>query len=316
MATKEAAQWIDVLWPAVCARTRRPVAGVLLNAGAASGVAEEIFEGFLEQFPTQPGTWEHVQHWLTTRAAPAALEWVAGERARTGNNEAFRDPDRTAWERNPDFASLRRRTADGALTSRDWGMVEPILWRRSASVLTRLGVAEDDARDVFMETLAELTQARTEPGPLEKMSVFEELPRFFATMIERRGISWLRKVSAKKRQPTNPAFTDRLDDPDSTLSRTLTDPRSVQNGEPWRHANFDRIHAACRGALSEFEWHLVVALFVEGTHTRLDLAEDAWVLDHLGAARGDSESKRRRRLNLFIEEALAKLGRQLETCDI
>jgi hypothetical protein len=311
-----AADWIDDLWPAVCARARRPVTGVLLDPGAAAEVAAGLFGGFLDAFPRPPAAREVVQHWLTTRAAPHALERAALERRRLADWNACRDPRRLAWERNPDFDDLRHRTADGALTSREWSAAEPILWRRAAPVLSRLGLGDEDARDVFMECLAELTQARTDPGPLDAMHVFEELPRFFATMVERRGISWLRRQSAQKRRPVNPAFTERLDEPESPIARTLSDPRSDAAANPLARASFDRIRLACGPALTDFEWHLVNALFVEGTHSRLDLAGDPWVLENMGIPPSASESKRRRRLNLFIEEALSKLGRELEICDL
>lgn len=318
MPTAERAQWIQALWTAVCQRVQRPVAGVRLEAAEVERIAHQLIEAFFLAYPDGPSSKEAALHWLAQRAAPRALEWVAAQRRLTGNWDASRDPEATWWEKNPDFDELRHRTSEGSLTSRAWHEVGAILHRRARPVLMRAGVGEDDVEDVFMETLAELTQARRdEAGPLEKMTVFEELPRFFATMVERRGISWLRKQSARKRQATNPALAEPLDAPESPILRTLSDPRtSSPAGQPWENATFDRIHAACRDALSEFEWYLVTALFVEGTHTRLDLAEDRWVLEQLGVTPSDSESKRRRRLNLFIEEALAKLGRRLEHCDL
>jgi hypothetical protein len=39
-------------------------------------------------------------------------------------------------------------------------------------------------------------------------------------------------------------------------------------------------------------------------------------MEHLGITGRASESKRRRRLNLFVEEALAKLGARLRVCDL
>lgn len=314
------AVWLEVLWPAVCARVQRPVAGVCLDGASTARVALSVFNDFLNAHPEPPASVEAAQQWLVGRASAAAVAWVAAERRRTGTPEVHRDPEAVAWERNPDFDALRERDAEGVLTSRDWAVAEPVLRRRAFPVLARMGVKDEDAEDVVMEALGELTQARTGGGgPLEKMNIFEELPRFFATMAERRGISWLRKQSARKRQATNPALADPMDAPDSATRRTLADPRSVRPHSPvapWESATFDSIHAACRDALTDFEWHLLTALFVEGTHSRLDLANDPWVLEQAGLESGASESKRRRRLNLFIEEALARLGRALEHADL
>ena len=314
------AGWLEVLWPAVCARVQRPVAGVRLDAAGTARVAASVLSGFLDAHAEPPAGVEAAQQWLAGRAAPAALAWVAAERRRTGDPELHRDAEALSWERNPDFDALRARGPGGALTSRDWALAEPVLRRRALPVLARMGVKDEDAEDVIMEALGELTQARTDGGgPLEKMQIFEELPRFFATMAERRAISWLRKQSARKRQASHPALAEPMDAPDSAARRTLADPRSGRPHDPhapWESATFDAIHRACRTALTDFEWHLLTALFVEGTHTRLDLANDPWVLEQAGLDPAASESKRRRRLNLYIEEALARLGRALEHADL
>ena len=312
--------WLEVLWPAVCARVRRPVAGVRLDAAGTARVAAAVLGEFLDAHPVPPASVEAAQQWLSGRAAAAALAWVAAERRRTGDPGLHRDPEAAAWEENPDFDALRARGAGGELTSRDWALAEPVLRRRALPVLARLGVKDEDAEDVIMEALGELTQARADGGgPLDKMHLFEELPRFFATMAERRAISWLRKQSARKRQASHPALAEPMDAPDSAARRTLADPRTGRPHDrhaPWESATFDAIHRACRTALTDFEWHLLTALFVEGTHTRLDLANDPWVLEQAGLDPAASESKRRRRLNLYIEEALARLGRALEHADL
>ncbi|HEX2748951.1 MAG TPA: hypothetical protein VHM91_13180 [Verrucomicrobiales bacterium] len=317
MPAPDCRQWIDELWPLVCSRAMRPLAGVLLSRQAAAVVAEEVFSEFLTRFPRQPGSWETVHHWLISRVRPLALSTAAEERRRLGDWQAFRDPHKTSWGQNPDFDALRHRSIEGALLSREWDIAAAILERAAQPPLLRLGIAEEDARDIQMETMAELTRASKTAGTLEKLHVFEELPKLFATMIERRAISWLRKVSAQKRRPVHPAFTDRLDDPDNPAARHLADPRTNSSGEPpWVNAGFDRIRTACRDALTGFEWHLVEVLFVEASHSRQDLVEDPWILEQLGVSPAASESKRRRRLNLFIDEALARLGRTLETCDL
>lgn len=314
------AGWLEVLWPAVCARVQRPVAGVLLDTSSTARVAARVFGEFLDAHPEPPASLESAQQWLAARASQAALAHVAAERARTADPDRFRDPDVAAWEHNPDFDTLRARDGEGVLTSDGWRVAEPVLRRRALPVLGRMGVKDEDAQDVVMESLGELTQARPGGGgPMEKMAVFEELVRFFATMVERRGISWLRKQSAQKRQPSNPTLAEPMDAPESQVRRMLADPKSSTPHDPrapWENATFDAIQHACRGALTGFEWHLLNALFVEGTHTRLDLANDPWVLEQAGLEAGASESKRRRRLNLFIDEALARLGRALEQADI
>ncbi len=288
--------------------------GLLLPREAAGDIAEEAFLDLLETGKL-PRTWEATLHWLTSRVTPAATAWVAAERVAQSDADFARDPEKAYWAKNPPLNKLVIRSADGALRSREWNMVDPILWSRAVGVFKKFGVGEDDSRDIYMETFTELTAAKQEAGPLESMVVFEELPRFFAVMLERRTISWFRKRSARKRQADNPLLADRLDDPDSPLANMLADPRSLPGRDPWAAVSFDQIHAACRGTLDDFEWHLINALFVEGSHTRLDLACDAWVLEHLGMSMRASESKRRRGINAVLEGALGKLGRALVDAD-
>jgi hypothetical protein len=317
MPASDCRQWIDELWPLVCARAMRPLGGIVLDRKTSAEVAEEVFSDFLMEFPKRPGSWETVHHWLTSRVRTLALTTVAEERRSRGDWQIFRDRQKGGWGVNPDFDALRKRSEDGALLSREWDGVAPILWKAAQPPLLRLGIGEEDARDLQMETLTELTRASKTAGALEKLHVFEELPKLFATMIERRAISWLRKFTALKRRPVHPAFTERLDDPDSAAGRLLADPRTVpQSGEAWENAGFDRIRRACGKVLTDFEWHLVEALFVEASHTRQELVDDPWVLEQLGVPAESSESKRRRRLNLFIDEALARLGGALRECDL
>jgi hypothetical protein len=317
MPASDCREWIDELWPLVSQRAMRPLGGILLDKPAAAGIAREVFSDFLAAFPQRPGTWESVLHWLTSRVRPLALAAVAEERRQSADWQRFRDPKKTVWVRNPDFDALRSRSPDGALLSREWDLAAPILWKGVQPVFLRLGIAEEDARDIQNETLAELTRASKTAGTLEKLLVFEELPKLFATMIERRTISWLRKTTAVKRRPMNPAFTDRLDDPDNATARHLAAPLTGPAGaSPWAHAGFDRIRHACRSVLTDFEWHLVEALFVEGSHSRGELVNDAWILEQLGISASASESKRRRHLNVFLDEALARLGRALQECDL
>ena len=78
----EVSNWIAKLWPAVCARARRPVTGVRLDQAMAGGVAEAVFEDFLETFPRAPGSWETVQHW---KGALNQFEILWGDRIRAAS---------------------------------------------------------------------------------------------------------------------------------------------------------------------------------------------------------------------------------------
>ena len=286
----------------------------MLPAAGIAKIARELLEAAIEDEDIADPA--ELSRRVLSSAVPAALEWLALERRTTLDHDLGRDPSRCYWAHNPNFDALRERDAAGALTSREWDQTVPILRQRAAPIMRGHSLTDEDGDDVLMQTLAELLQARTEPTPMDGMKVFEELPRFFANMIDRRTISWLRKRSARKRQASNPALSDSINDPDSTLGNRLVDSASSPSSDPIQRTHFHRIRAACESALSPFEWHLVEALFVEATHTRLDLASDPWVLEQMDIEPGASESKRRRALNVIVEAALMRLGSAVQEADL
>jgi DNA-directed RNA polymerase specialized sigma24 family protein len=307
------AHWLDQLWPQVCQRVSRPLTEVLVPREAISRLACRVVEGFLEAGDAVTSSFDAARRWMLEHAESLALSWIADERRQRSDADFARDMERALWPHNPSWEDLLQRDVEGALNGRQWPQAVDILKQRATPVLARQSLPAEDGEDVLQETLAELLQARKEPSIIDRLRIFEELPRLFAVMIERRLISWLRKRSALKRSAANPQLSESLNDPDNKLREQLADGGKAQ---PWEGATFDRIQSACRTVLSDFEWHLVTLLFVEGTHTRLDLASDAWVLEQLGLSMKHSESKRRRALNAVVETALQRLGRALEEADV
>ncbi len=320
MSSPPAERWIDILWPQVCARARRPVSGIVLPGDAVAAVARDSFESFLDSAMDEEPAWESVAYALRREVAPRALEWVAAERARRGEQDFASDGARREWEKNPDFSRLKKRTADGALTAPQWSDAMPILRRRADAFLAKRSIPLDDRDDVFMETIAELLKPGD--GPLDRMLVFEELPLLFGTMMDRRAISWLRKQNAQKRDAR---AAQSLDDqpPDSagewlpgSLVRDIVKANESRTAKPWEHATWERIQERCAAALTAFEWHVLGAYLVEASHSLLELASDSWVLEQMEIPASASESKRRRALNSYLETALARLGRALKTADL
>ncbi len=316
MSSPSVSPWLTSLWAGICARAARPIHGIRLPLAAIEKVACATAEEALADEQLDGLKPHEAVPKLQALAATRALTWTAEERRSAGDHEIARDPEHLFWPRNPDFDALRVRDAGGALTARSWDVAVGILRQRARPITRGHGLTEEDAEDVLMQTLAELLQARTDGAPMDEMRVFEELPKFFANMIDRRTISWLRKRSARKRQAANPALSDSLNDPDNRLHEQLIDPASDSGMDRLQRTSYHRIRAACASALTPFEWHVIEALFVEGTHTRLDLASDAWVLEQMEMDSSASESKRRRALNDVIESALSRLGQALEEADL
>ncbi len=320
MSSLPAEYWLDNLWPQVCARARRPVSGVVLPTDAVALIARKCFDAFLDSAMDEEPTWESIAYSLRREVAPRALEWVACERVRYGDSDFARDTAGREWAKNPEFLLLKKRSTDGSLAAPQWAEAFPILRRRADAFLAKRSIPFDDRDDVFMETISELLKPGD--GPLDGMLIFEELPLFFGTMMDRRAISWIRRQNAQKRDAR---AAQPLDDqpPDGagewlpgSLVREIVKANESRAARPWEHATWERIQESCATALTAFEWHLVGAYLVEASHSLLELANDSWVLEQMEIPASASESKRRRALNSYLEIALARLGCALKTADL
>ncbi len=307
------AGWLDLLWEAVCLRAARPISGVLLDSAGIQTIAKETFENFLASGGTPEANLQAMLTVLTRPVQQRSLEYVAAKRQE--DPEAFRDLTKAKWLKNPPLPDLLTRSSEGQLTSPDWNIAEPVLWQRASPIYHRLHINENEARDVYAETVGDFLKARPAAEcPMRKMLVFEELPRLFGVIAERRAISWVRKQTTLKMKPNRSGLS--IDDPDTGLNAKLQEPRSLNQKNPLARASFDDIRNACQDHLDEFEWHLLETLFSEGTQTREELSQDDWTLTQLGLESSSSRSTRLRRLNTAIADALATLGRALEEADL
>jgi len=309
------AAWLDDLWPAVFARVRIPVSGVRIDDATAARLASMVVGEFLDAHPELPDTLEAALQWLSGRASAVAVDRVASERRRTADPDLYRDPAASGWTSNPDFDLLRQPSVNGMLTSIEWTHAESVLRGHGLPVLARMGIAPTEADTVVRETLAELAQARSVTTLLEQVGVFEQLVQLFATMVERRGISLWRQQRSHKESPNTRDLGPSIDAPVRETrcgGPHLSAGRPQDGGEGKEGGAGNGRYAAMRDALTPFEWHLLRLLFVEGTQTRLDLANDPWVMAEAGLVSTCSEKKRRLYVNQFIERTLARLGRALE----
>jgi len=313
--TAPIASWLDILWEAVCARAARPIPGVLLDQKGILKVAKDTFDEFLKTGGKPEATLQAMLSVLTQPVQQKSLKYASDLRNTKNDPNLFRNLSSAKWEHNPSFPDLISRDPAGQLTSREWTVAEPVLWHRAAPIYRRLRISETDARDVYAETIADFLKAREASRcPMREMLLFEELPRLFAVVAERRAISWVRKQTTLKMQPNRTGLS--LDDPDSGLSACLKEPRSLKTEDPIANANFDEIRNSCPDTLDEFEWHLLEILFVEGSKTRDELVQEDWTLQQLEVSPDASRSTKLRRLNSTISDALARLGRALGEADL
>lgn len=307
-------RFFDRYWRKVCAKVRRPLSGLLLPEEAVAGLATRVFEAFYTEFDAMPARAEGAK-FLLGRALREALEHTAAERERSGDRDRFHNPEEQLYDHNLDLLALQQHSAEGRLNSPEWNHLPAVLRGRAWSVLRRCGVPEDECEDLFIDTLAALAQVREKDdrAPIEQLTVFEEVVPLFTTMVHNRGVSWLRKRSARKNRPNNPEFAESLDDPDRHKVAAST---ADATAGPWDGLSFDRIYEGCRDCLSELEWHVLTVLFVEANATRGDLADDPWVMEQMGVSPASSMGNRRRHLNRHLQSALDKLGNCLKTRDL
>ena len=312
MSQADISAFFEGYWKVVCSKVRRPLSGIVLPDEIVVREATAVFEEFLERYNVLPSRGE-TGKFLTGRALRRALEATAKARTKAGDADLYRSPDEQFYEHNLDLARLQERNGDGRFKSPEWGGLPDILKGRALSVLRRCGVPEDACEDVFVDCLAVLATVRERDGiaPIEKLTVFEEVVPLFTTMVHNRGISWLRKLSAQKNRPNNPAYGESLDDPD----RFISPASDGGDGGPFDALTFDRMHDSCSDSLTELEWHILTALFVEANVTRGDLAQDPQVMRLMGVKPSSSLGNRRRHLNKHLESALDKLGKCLKTRD-
>lgn len=310
--TSPIAGWLEILWEAVCMRAARPVPGILLDEKGTLEVAKATFQEFLDSGGDPAPNLQAMLTVLTRPVQGRALRYVADQRSEHKDPDLLRDTAKARWSKNPAFPQLIARRDDGQLSDPGWSLAEPILWNRASPIYRRLRINDTDSRDVYSETVADFLKARPDPDdcPMRKMVVFEELPRLFAAVAERRAISWIRKQTTLKMQPNQGGLS--FDDPDLGPLET----RTLGDDDPLANATFDRIRESCADTLDEFEWHLVEVLFVEGSKTRDELVLEDWTLQQLEIDPSASRSTKLRRLNAVIADALARLGRALDEADL
>lgn len=310
------------LWQLTTRWAGRPFGGLILPPEAQSAVAVAVFEALPKAWPRLPGSAE-LLGWLQREAQQRAIAHTAAQRAATGRADLWHDPAWQPGEPVLDMHALRRRDSRGGYSSPECQRLHDVLKRRALRILpgVRNGIAalpESAMDDVFMEALTELIKERPEKGTLlDELPLWEHVPAVFNTVVKRRGIDWLRREGQRKNEPNAPGRQTSFDDPDAHLAETLPEPDSVGAAFNSLHGvTFDRIYRACEKCLTPIQWHVITALYIEESATRLDLASDEDLLRQLDVSPASSVATRRRAINAQLEAAIAHLAECLQTHDV
>jgi hypothetical protein len=307
----ETLQMFQDVWALAYRRAERPVAGVLLPREVATRVLEDVFLGIFRDFAELPSRTE-VSAEALGRARRAALATVAESRRRNGDPDLYRDPAENHYPHNLDLEKLRERSPDGTFQNREWDRLPPLLQPLGLALLGRKGLSNEDAEDVFVETMALLVRGRASDGlaPVEQVTVFEELIPVFCTMLGHRAIDWARAAKAERNRPNmGLSFEAITEDPDRPVQ--IADPTTVGK-DVVGGLNFEEIYFQCRESLTPLEWHLLYEIYVSRSATRSDLIDDPATVEAIGSSMAESPATRRRRLNDHLVQALENLARGLD----
>ena len=285
----------DKLWADCFAVARRPLGGVSLPLSEAETVARGAFQSLIavggKEMPIP-----EIMEFLRRQARRGALEAVAGARRSSG------DPARWAeFSESAPTVSLDTLRQDDAATDA-WNATLGQFRQRTYQTVKTLGVPPEEIDDVLSDTLLQLFRPRAAggPRPLDTILVYEELLPYLNGMARHVATDYLRAKSARKRQPQE-GFAE-----GEEMEQVPSD-----DPVPGETYSLEQCYRECRDALSDFQWDVLMRLYVLESANRMSLIEEPAVLKALGVKSAASSATRRRRLNEYLGEMVAALAARL-----
>lgn len=285
----------DKLWADCFAVARRPLGGVILPLPEAEAVARGAFQSLISGGGREMPIPE-IMEFLRRQARRGALEAVAAARRSSG------DPAR--WAEFPESAptvSLESLRQDDAATDA-WKSTLGQFRQRTYHTIKTLGVPPEEIDDVLSDTLLQLFRPRAEggPRPLDNILVYEELMPYLNGMARHVATDYLRARTAQKRQPKE-GFSE-----EEEMEQVPSD-----DPVPGETYSLEQCYRECRDVLSDFQWDVLMRLYVLESANRMSLIEEPAVLKALGVKPSASSATRRRRLNEYLEEMVGTLAARL-----
>lgn len=288
-------------------RLQRPVEGVLLPISKARKIGEPLLHRLMDLQGPSSDQAEFSAEALRA-AAEESKESVAEERLNSNDQDRFRDPADTRYEKNLNLPHLQKGDLSGTFNHPEWAALDHFLRPFSAPQFRKKNIAPDDADEIYNSTLAYLAhKSDTKPkAPIETLKVFEEIIPNFCRLISLRSIDWLRRHLSKKARPASLTSIEAMTTEEGTQVE-LADHLASDPDEPatWR---FEEIYRQCRELLTTTEWGLIYKIYIAQTHTVKDLVQDKKEVSQLDLDPSQSPSTLRRRIDEILQPALAKLA--------
>lgn len=288
-------------------RLQRPVEGVLVPSARAQTIGEPLLHRLMDLHGSTPDEARFSAEALHM-AAEESKESVAEERANSKDQERYRDPADSRYDKNLNLPHLQKGDESGRFNHPEWAALDKFLRPFAAPQFRKKNISPDDADEIYNSTLAYLAhKPETKPrAPIETLRVFEEIIPNFCRLISLRSIDWLRRNFSKKARPESLTSIDALTSEEGTRIE-LADYHASDPDEPatWR---FEEIYRQCRELLTTTEWNLIYKIYIAQTHSVKDLVRDKSEVALLKLDPSQSPSTLRRRVDDILKPALLKLA--------
>ncbi len=295
-----ASTW-NKLWADCFATARRPLSGLCVPETEAEGVARVVFQRLLEAGQRLDSLPEIVE-FLRTQTRKASLQMLAAARLQQDAPGLWAEP---AAGREPPRIHLRALQQDRTATDA-WQQTLSAFRQQNWHPVQTLGVPPEEIEDVLSDTLVALFKPRADgvTRPLDTITVYEELMPLLHSMAKFVATDYLRAKSALKRAPK-----DGFASGEAAVNVPSPEPA------PGEHSSFYQCYQECRDALTDFQWNLLMRLYVLESVNRLQLIEEPAVLQEIGIKASASHATRRRHLNDYLEAVIAQLASRLRLPD-
>ena len=272
--------------------------GICLPQAEAECVARSVFESLLHE-QSKLGPLPQVVEFLRSGARKAALSAVAKARLESDAPDTWADPQEG---QTAPTVSLHRLQQDQSATE-GWQQTLALFRQRSYNTVKSQGVPQEEIDDVLSDTLLALFKPRADgvTRPLDTIQVYEELMPLLHAMAKHVATDYMRARSAQKRQPAEGGF----------VGGEAAENVASDDAAPGEAYSLHQCYLECRDCLTDFQWDLLIRLYVLESANRMELIEEPAVLKELGVKANVSSATRRRRLNEYLDEMIAVLASRM-----
>lgn len=263
----------------------------------AERVARSVFEALLQE--SKLGLLPEVVEFLRSGARRLSLRAVAKARLDSGAPDTWADPQEG---QTAPAVSLHKLQQDQTATA-GWQQTLALFRQRSYNTVKSQGVPLEEIDDVLADTLLALFKPRADgvTRPLDTIQVYEELMPLLHGMAKHVATDYMRARSAQKRQPGE----------GSLVGGEAAENVASEDVAPGEAYTLHQCYLECRDCLTDFQWDLLIRLYVLESVNRMELIEEPAVLRELSVKASVSSATRRRRLNEYLDEMIAVLASRM-----